>query len=247
MTLILSLVELAAFDEGGPLLELGPARRDSDRLAFQFLGGLDAGFREHDGGGRVAPVDRADHRELHALGDAGADDEPVGEPELAGLAGDQLGRAARSFSGPHVHVEAGLVIEALVLGDHESGIRALIDPVEPKAHVTLLRLCGCALEARDGHPCDRDRAKERAPAGKRLKHEMTSCAGGRPGWRSPTPASLADQQPCFSIQVPCQGCGWAAARRYGHFDPAAPPWPRQNAAGACVPTTQTCAAGSSAT
>src|SRR6185436_9585538 len=98
--------------------------------------------------------------------DAGADDESVGEAELAGLAGDQLGRAARSLSRPHVHVEAGLFIEALVLGDHESGIRALIDPIEPKAHVTLLRLCGCALEAGDGQPRDRDRAKERATAGK---------------------------------------------------------------------------------
>src|SRR3954451_9097456 len=32
--------------------------------------------------------------------------------------------------------------------------------------------------------------------------------GGKSSWRSPTPASIADQQPCFSIQVPCQGCGW---------------------------------------
>ena len=180
MTLILSPSSLQPLTKAGHCWNWVAARRDSDRLAFQLLGGLDAGFREHDGGRRVAPVDRGDHREFHALGDAGADDEAVGESELAGLAGDQLGRAARSLSGSHVHVEAGLVIEALVLGDHESGIRALIDPVEPKAHVTLLRLGGCALEARDGHPRDRDRAKERAPAGKRLKHEMTSCAGVGP-------------------------------------------------------------------
>ena len=87
-------VELAAFDESGPLLELGAARCDPDRLALQILGRLDAQFREHDGGGRIAPVHGRDHDQLHALGDARSDHKAVGEAELAGLAGDQLGRAA---------------------------------------------------------------------------------------------------------------------------------------------------------
>ena len=43
-------------------------------------------------------------------------------------------------AGAEINVEAGLVIEAFVLGDHESNVRALIDPVEPQRHVLLLRL-----------------------------------------------------------------------------------------------------------
>jgi hypothetical protein len=76
------------------LLELGAAWCDSDRLALQILGRLDARFREHDGCGRIAPVHGRNHDQLHALGDAGTDHKAVGETELAGLAGDQLGRAA---------------------------------------------------------------------------------------------------------------------------------------------------------
>src|SRR4029079_3076067 len=65
--------------------------------------------------------------------------------------------------------------EAFVVGNMEAAIRALVNPVEPQAHVALLGVCGRALQTHERQPCDR--VTDGAPAGKDLKHAMTSCAG----------------------------------------------------------------------
>src|SRR5262249_35125462 len=101
-------IELAAFDEGGPLLELGGARRDRDALAFEVRGRTDGGIGQHRDAGRIAPIDAGDRTDVHPLGHAVADDEAIGEAELGRLAGNQLRGAARALAGTEVDVETGL-------------------------------------------------------------------------------------------------------------------------------------------
>src|SRR5262249_11475961 len=115
-------VELAAFDEGRPLLELGRAGRDRDALAFEVLRRVDGGVGEHRDAGRIAPVDPGDRTDVHSFRDAVADHETVGEPDLRRLAGDQLRGAARALARAELDVEAGLFVEALLLRHHESGV-----------------------------------------------------------------------------------------------------------------------------
>jgi hypothetical protein len=64
------------------LLELGAERRDADGLALEVLRRLEVGLRENDDGCRVAPKDRADRADIHALGLAEPDDIAVNESEL---------------------------------------------------------------------------------------------------------------------------------------------------------------------
>ncbi len=136
----LGRVEPAALGEGRPLQELRRSGGDGDRLAFQILRRGDGRILAHDHASRIAPIDRRDRADVHAFRHAVSDDEAVGESDLRRLAGDELRGAARTLALPHVDVETGLLVEALVHGRHEAGVRTLVDPVEAKCHIAQLGL-----------------------------------------------------------------------------------------------------------
>ncbi len=186
-------IELAAFDEGRPLLELGAARRDADRLAFQILQRLDVGVREHHHGSRILAVDRRHGPDVDAFRHAEADNETVGKAELRRLAGDELRGAAGAFARADVDVETDLAVEALVLRDHEAAVRPLEQPVEP--HVTS-RNFACASA---GRASGTDMSPAAAPAGGGIGVWTTCLTSNCWAWR-------------HSFREICDLCGCCATR-----------------------------------
>jgi hypothetical protein len=65
---------------------------------------------------------------------------------LRRLAGDELSGVAGSLAGADLDVETSLLVEALFLGHHEAGIRALIDPVQPNRDFAFGLRAGAAGE-----------------------------------------------------------------------------------------------------
>jgi hypothetical protein len=61
----------------------------------------------------------------------------VRKAELRRLAGDELGGAPRPLTRTDFDVETGLLVEAFVLRNQETGIRPLVKPVEPHGHLPL--------------------------------------------------------------------------------------------------------------
>src|SRR3546814_10493654 len=79
-------------------------------------------------------IDARHHRDVGALRDAVGDDVAVGEAEIDGLAGDELCRVAGALALVDRDVETFLLVETLLLGDHEAGIRTSENPVQLHRH-----------------------------------------------------------------------------------------------------------------